>query len=207
METFMVDEKHCAARRHFFEDHAEGWEDRNYSPEKLRRLESLLARVDLDRGMTVLDAGCGQGVLLPFLRRRVGGEGRLIALDASAAMLRCAAQRHPDAWILHAGVEAVPLLDGYVDAVICFSAFPHFSDKEATACEFYRLLKPGGAAYVLHIDGREKLNDLHDQHHAVCGDHLPCPHGMKKIFSQAGFSKMRADESAEHYYFAACKQE
>ena len=154
-----------------------------------------------------LDAGCGQGVLLPFLRRRVGGEGRLIALDASAAMLRCAAQRHPDAWILHAGVEAVPLLDGYVDAVICFSAFPHFSDKEATACEFYRLLKPGGAAYVLHIDGREKLNDLHDQHHAVCGDHLPCPHGMKKIFSQAGFSKMRADESAEHYYFAACKQE
>lgn len=74
-------------------------------------------------------------------------------------------------------MEAVPLLDGYVDAVICFSAFPHFSDKEAAACEFYRLLKPGGAAYVLHIDGREKLNDLHDQHHAVCGDHLPCPHG------------------------------
>ena len=166
METFMVDEEHCAARRHFFEDHAEGWEDRNYSPEKLRRLESLLARVDLDRGMTVLDAGCGQGVLLPFLRRRVGGEGRLIALDASAAMLRCAAQRHPDAWILHAGVEAIPLLDGYVDAVICFSAFPHFSDKEAAACEFYRLLKPGGAAYVLHIDGREKLSCVV----SVCAD-------------------------------------
>lgn len=64
----------------------------NYSPEKLRRLERLLARVDLDRGMTVLDAGCGQGVLLPFLRRRVGGEGRLIALDASAAC--CVAPRN-----------------------------------------------------------------------------------------------------------------
>lgn len=196
-----------SARRRFFNARAHGWEARNYSPEKLLRLKRLLARADLAEGTILLDAGCGQGVLLPFLRRRIGKRGRLIALDASAAMLRQAAQRHPYACTLHADVQAIPLADGYVDAVLCFSAFPHFRHKQATAREFYRVLKPGGAAYVLHIDGRDTLNNLHDQHHAVRGDHLPCPQGMKALFRQAGFTRIQADESAEHYYFCARKQE
>lgn len=203
----MTEEEQHIARRRFFDAHAHGWEERNYSPEKLLRLERLLARAELAEGAALLDAGCGQGVLLPFLRRRIGERGRLIALDVSAAMLRDAAQRHPHVWALHADVEAIPLLDGYVDAVLCFSAFPHFNDKEAAAREFYRVLKPGGAAYVLHIDGREKLNSLHDGHHAVRGDHLPCPGGMRILFGQAGFTDIQTDESAEHYYFCARKQE
>ena len=34
-------------RRKFFDDHAEGWEDHNYSPEVLARTEAIISRVDL----------------------------------------------------------------------------------------------------------------------------------------------------------------
>ena len=42
-------------RRKFFDDHAEGWEDHNYTPEVLARTEAIIGRVDLKEGMTVLD--------------------------------------------------------------------------------------------------------------------------------------------------------
>lgn len=194
-----------AQRRQFFDDCAHGWVDRNYSPEKLQQIRVLLGSLPLSKGMTVVDVGCGQGVLLPFLRDCVGDEGRIVALDCSPPMLNYAAQRDALVWPLLARAESIPLLDDYADALICFSAFPHISDKEAAAREFYRVLKPGGHVFVLHIDGREKLNHLHDQHHAVQGDYLPCPHGMRQIFAAAGFGDMQVEDAPDHYYFFSQK--
>lgn len=193
-------------RRAFFNACAQGWEERNYPPHKLACIEQLLASLSIKPGMTIVDVGCGQGVLLPFLRRLVGEGGHLAALDPCPEMLAHVRRRDGKVWPLLASAECMPLLEGFVDMVICFSAFPHIGDKMAAAGEFHRILRPGGWAHVLHIDGREKLNKLHDQHHAVCGDHLPCPHGMRKIFGGAGFVDMRVDDADDHFYFSALKR-
>jgi ubiquinone/menaquinone biosynthesis C-methylase UbiE len=203
----MRDTERDARRREFFDKCAEGWEDRNYPPELKRRVGEMLSTLELTEGMTLLDAGCGQGVLLPFLRRLVGDSGRLIALDVSAAMLAGVAERDAKALAVHAPAEKIPLIDNYVDRVVCFSAFPHFSDKAVVAAEFFRVLKPGGKAYVLHAGSREMINRLHDLYKAVEGDHLPSGHGMRAIFAKAGFSGIDLDEGEAHYYFSAIKQE
>jgi len=195
-----------AMRREFFDKCAQGWEERNYSPELKRQAAEMLSGLEIAEGVTILDVGCGQGVLLPLLRRLTGANGRLIALDASAAMLEGVAERDAMALAVHAQAEKIPLIDGYVDMVICFSAFPHFSDKAAVAREFYRVLKPGGKAFVLHIGNREFINRLHDMYKAVEGDHLPSEHGMRAIFTAAGFSAIELDEGASHYYFSAVKK-
>lgn len=192
-------------RNHFFEAHAHQWEERNYTPEKLAQVDHMVAGLGLGSGMSILDVGCGDGVLQPFLRKHSGKDARLFALDASSAMLESVSVRFPDVQTFHARAESMPLPDASIDVLICFSAFPHFSDKPAAVREFYRVLKQGGTAYVLHIDGREKLNALHDKHHEVEGDHLPCPTGMRLLFVEAGFAHTSADESAEHYYFSARK--
>lgn len=196
-----------AEKQHFFDQHAQGWEDRNYSPEKLQQVATLIQGLPLAQGMNIVDVGCGQGVLLPFVRAAVGAAGRIAAVDPSACMLGHAALRDAEVWPLLARAENLPLLAGWADVVLCFSAFPHFEDKSAAVREFFRVLKTGGRAYVLHIDGRQKLNHLHDQHHAVCGDHLPCPHGMKALFEAAGFVHMQAEDAEDHYYFSARKEE
>lgn len=192
-------------RRHFFDQSADGWEERNYSPELKSEVEQLAATLEIERGMTILDAGCGQGVLLPYLRKCAGNEGRLIALDASAPMLKNIAAKDSAAWAIHSSAENIPLIDEYVDMVVCFSAFPHFSDKAAAAKEFFRVLKPGGRAYVLHLGSSDMINRHHDSHHAVKGDHLPCAHGMQSIFKGAGFSQANLDEGEKHYRFSAVK--
>lgn len=198
---------HDDERREFFDRHAAGWEDRNYSTETLDRVRAMLAGLNLQVGSTILDAGCGQGVLIPFLRAIVGDGARLVALDASAPMLAALPVKDPHVTAIHAPAERIPLIDGYVDTVICFSAFPHFSDKPLAAKEFFRVLKPGGAVYVLHLMGSEALCRHHDRHHAVQGDYLPCPHGMRTMFGEAGFTAMELHDSPERYHFCAVKPE
>ncbi|NCB22760.1 MAG: class I SAM-dependent methyltransferase [Deltaproteobacteria bacterium] len=189
----------------FFDTLADGWEARNYPPEKLEQVDELIKSLPLAKAADILDVGCGEGVLQPFLRKYAPADTKFMALDPSSAMLQNLSSRFPHVHTLQACAEAIPLPDASVDMVICFSAFPHIADKSLAAKEFFRVLRPQGRAYVLHIDGREKLNLLHDSHHAVKGDHLPCPKGMGIIFSAAGFTPVEAHEGPDHYHFCAVK--
>jgi ubiquinone/menaquinone biosynthesis C-methylase UbiE len=194
-------------RQEFFDAHASDWEDRNYPPETRSRLPELIRALALRRGARVLDVGCGTGVLIPYLREAVGADGQIVALDLSTEMLKGAAKKDPGRiLVLRAPAEELPLGDERLDAVICFSAFPHFSDKQKVAREFYRTLRPGCPAFVAHLRTREEINAHHDRHAAVAGDHMPCPIGMNGIFTAAGFSRTRLDERPGWYLFTAEKE-
>ena len=193
-------------REEFFNAHAAGWEARNYPPEKLQQVDQLVSSLPLAQAGVIIDVGCGEGVLQPYLRKYARPDAALLALDPSPDMLQHLSARFPHVRTYQARAECMPLTDASADMVICFSAFPHIGDKQAAAKEFYRILRPAGRAYVLHIDGREKLNQLHDSHHAVEGDHLPCPTGMSIIFTAAGFTSIEAHEGPDHYFFCAIKK-
>ncbi|MDR2744116.1 MAG: class I SAM-dependent methyltransferase [Desulfovibrio sp.] len=192
-------------RRRFFDQSAGEWEHRNYPPETKARTEKLIAELEIAEGMTILDIGCGRGILIPMLRKRAGPRARLIALDASAPMLAGVADKDSRALALHARAERIPLLDDYVDMVVCFSAFPHFSDHPAAVREFHRVLKPGGTAHVLHLASRRAINRHHDMHHAVHGDHMPDENAMRAMFAGAGFTASALREDADKYCFSARK--
>jgi SAM-dependent methyltransferase len=49
--------------------------------------------LDLDPGDTVVEMGCGTGANLPFLRERVGPEGRVLGLDLTRQLLVRARER------------------------------------------------------------------------------------------------------------------
>ena len=66
--------------------------------------------LDLDRGDTVVEFGCGPGVNLPVLREAVGPEGRVVGVDITGRMLRRAR-----ALVERRGWENVELVRG--DAV------------------------------------------------------------------------------------------
>lgn len=202
-ETSVRDEQ----RHAFFEDLADGWDARNHPPEDLAQVERMFAELRPELGRTILDAGGGQGVIVPYVRALAGRAARIIVLDSSAAMLRGVEAKDADALALHAKAESIPLIDAYVDTVLCYSAFPHFSDKAAAAREFFRVLKPGGRVYVLHTASSEEIGGLHDKHRAVQGDYLPCAHGMRNIFAGAGFCELELIDEPGKYYFSAVKRE
>src|SRR5690606_19742913 len=103
--------------RAFFGPRAAGWEDR--FPDDGPRYERAVAELAPPPGGVVLDAGCGTGRALPFLRAAVGAGGTVVAADVTPEMLD-GARRHARAAraaLLRADVLALPLAGGSVDAV------------------------------------------------------------------------------------------
>lgn len=194
------------AKSQFFDEHAQGWEERNYPPEVRARLVPLVASFPLQSGATVLDLGCGEGILIPYLRERVGDEGRLIELDPSEVMLRGAAKKDLGRpWLLKATAESIPLLSGSVDTVIAFACFPHFEDAKLAVAEAYRVAKAGGYVVVAHLLSREELRQHHAQHFQVENDVLPDDATMRQLFEDAGWCDVTIEESPGLYRLIARK--
>ncbi|RRJ31192.1 methyltransferase domain-containing protein [Halocatena pleomorpha] len=63
--------------------------------------------LELSRGDTVVEVGCGTGANLPLLRERVGASGRVVGVDLTPAMLQRARRR-----VDRAGWDNVTLLRG-----------------------------------------------------------------------------------------------
>jgi ubiquinone/menaquinone biosynthesis C-methylase UbiE len=79
----------------FFDRLAGDWdESTDHHPSKLERIARLLR---LEPGDTVLDVGCGTGVMVPYLLERVGENGRIVAVDISPRMIEVARRKFPPA--------------------------------------------------------------------------------------------------------------
>ena len=69
----------------FFENYAKHW-DRDRK-ENRTILSEFLRLMALETGAAVLDAGCGTGVLLPYLAEAVGADGAVEGFDYSQQMI------------------------------------------------------------------------------------------------------------------------
>ncbi|OAA28111.1 trans-aconitate 2-methyltransferase [Frankia sp. EI5c] len=106
-----------------------------------------LARLALDGGETVLDAGCGTGrdtaALLAALPR-----GRVLAVDASATMLDQLRARLPDAGerltVLAADLREPLPVPGPVDAVLSVAVLHWIDDHQRVFDNLAAVLRPGG---------------------------------------------------------------
>jgi ubiquinone/menaquinone biosynthesis C-methylase UbiE len=95
---------------------------------------------------TVVDLACGTGITTEMLLSALGDHGRVIAVDASEAMLAAAQSVIHDERVRWLHLPAERLAEGHVagvDAVVCNSAIWQ-TDVRATAAAVRRVLHPGG---------------------------------------------------------------
>lgn len=93
-----------------------------------------------------VDVGCGTGLSAHAVSDLAD---RVVAIDASAAMLR-AAQRHAAIRYLVAGAEQIPVGDQTADLATVGGAF-HWFDQPSAFAELARILRDG-AALVVYSD-------------------------------------------------------
>ncbi len=101
--------------------------------------------------VTVVDLGCGPGMLLPQLRQRLP-QARLIGVEVQPVMLETAREVAADcgAEIVTADLAAaLPLADGAADVVVAVMSFHELQFPPPLLDEVFRLLKPGGI-FVLY---------------------------------------------------------
>ncbi|MBJ7902392.1 methyltransferase domain-containing protein [Streptomyces sp. DSM 110735] len=141
----------------FFGARAAGWDSK--FPDDGPAYEAAVADLGLREGDRVLDAGCGTGRALPFLRSAVGSKGAVIGADLTPAMLRAAvdAGRDRDAALVLADVVALPLRSESLDAVFAAGLIAHLPEPAENLRELARVVRPGGLLALFHPIGRAAL--------------------------------------------------
>lgn len=191
----MTQDEMYRTRKQFFNDHAKGWLDKWYRnpgshllDKHRQNFERLFGLLPLRRGDRVLDAGCGSGVLVPYILDRITETGILYELDFAENMIEVNRSLHNNDNIrfIISDAEDAPLDDVTCDAVICFSCFPHFQDKAKAVKSLARILRPHGVFVISHFDSSEGINRHHGSCHAVMHDHLPDENAMRALFRCTG---------------------
>jgi SAM-dependent methyltransferase len=111
------------------------------------------------RDLHILDAGCGSGGNMRFLRRY----GSVIGIDLAAEAL---ALRHKslEGHLAQASVLAIPFADASFDLVTSFEVLYHRAvpDERAALHEAWRVLRPGGRL-LLRLPAYQFLLRRHDR--------------------------------------------
>lgn len=123
-----------------------------------RTLESHAAFVLplLERGLEVLDAGCGPGTITQGIAERVL-PGRVTAVDADPAQVARAARlaeglEQTNVRFTTAAPTDLPFADASFDLAFSHALFEFLPDPAAALTEFRRVLRPGGVIALCSPD-------------------------------------------------------
>ncbi len=107
-------------------------------------LRRAIASIGVQRGMHVMDAGCGTGETLHWLSEVVGPDGLAVGADLSAPHVATCVQRQPRALVLQADLSRMPVRAGSMDVVWCVNTIHHLGDPLEALKRLLRLLRAGG---------------------------------------------------------------
>ena len=114
----------------------------------------LIEQAQIQPGMRVMDLGCGTGTLA-IMAKQAQPNADVVGLDADPEMLKVALakkdQEKLDVKFDVGFTNALPYPDASFDRVLSSIMIHHLKtpDKEKTAREIYRVLKPGGRLHVI----------------------------------------------------------
>jgi len=120
------------------------------------------------RSLRILDAGCGTGLMLSWLRR-YGKESSVFGLDYSSFAVRYSAQRG-ERLLAEGSIATIPFPSDCFDLVTTLDVLDSFPVAAAAApfAELARVLKPGGVLLV-RVPAFQFLYSQHDR--AVYTEH------------------------------------
>jgi len=139
---WLLDQRHggdLALRQRMLADTLYPWRD------------EILDRARLAPGDTLLDVGCGDGLVAFGALDRLGPSGHVIFSDVSPDLLEhCRAAAAAEGLLAQCGFVRASadslggIADGSVDVVTTRSVLIYVKDKASALREFHRVLRPGG---------------------------------------------------------------
>ena len=128
----------------------------------------MINMLDIKKGGTVLDLGCGTGYLTKVLSERVGLQGKVVAVDPDGERLKIAKEKHLADNIEYVQADDKTFPQGQYDLVFSNIVIHWISDKKAALKKVHENLRPGGhfafttanGIYPIPDIGRRLFNEL-----------------------------------------------
>ena len=117
----MKTEEKCA----FFNGLAPAWDGMNQAPQMEAGIRNFVQCSFVAGARTILDVGCGTGILVPYLLP-LYPQAQIVELDFAEAMLALNRTKFTDRRLVRLAGDAtkLPLPDESMDAILCFNAAP-----------------------------------------------------------------------------------
>ncbi len=173
----------------------------------------LLQHLELRRGISMLDVGCGTGFPLFELANAYGPSCQVTGVDVWKEALERAreklrVQALPNVTIVEADAAAMPFPDAQFDVITCNLGLNNFADPPAVVAECWRVAKPGGCvAFTTNIRGHmaefyavfretllERENAEYLERLEAHEAHRGTTASLAALLEQAGFMSVRAIE-------------
>jgi len=195
-------------QREYFNERAAKWDMERHERPQEPGLRRLAARLKTCAGArVVMDAGCGTGVLAPWLLEALP-DALVIELDAAEEMLRINRAKYSDARLVRMLGDArlLPFPDDSVEAVVCFQAAPHMGAPHDGLRDMWRVLARGGRMVVCNLSDSAELNTMHaGMDAAVAHDHMPKAERVAGLVASWGGVDVEAEEETGWYWVSARK--
>lgn len=185
----------------YFDSIAGNWDKRSNPPFEI--LEKIADIAGISEGKTVLDVGCGTGVMTPvFLKRNVK---HITALDISQKMLDAAKEKYGDKRIsfICGDISSFVCEDNF-DCVIVHNAFPHFLRQKEALENLEHLTKKGGTLTVAHSISRAEVLKCHENVPEISVK-LPEAHMLGEMLG-SGFEKFTIISDDRIYIVSATRR-
>jgi len=122
--------------------------------------EAMIRAVGIEKGWSVLDAGCGAGSFLPLLANLVGPQGKIAAIDIAEENVQFSTKLAKDldlscsVAIQKGELTQLPFNADTFDAVWCANVSQYLVDEQFGIAieELIRVTKPGGLVAIKEYD-------------------------------------------------------
>ncbi|MFP4016438.1 MAG: class I SAM-dependent methyltransferase [Halanaerobiales bacterium] len=188
--------------RGFFNERAEEWDQIvNHDPVKIRKVINDISLKS--NNPAILDVGSGTGVLIPFFMEKYNTQVYITAVDFAENMINVSRKKHQHydniEYIVN-DIYTLELPEWKYDLIICYSVFPHFSNKRLTLKRFRNWLKKDGLVVIFHSQSRKQINNLHKSSGIeVERDNLLPANEVAHIAEDLGYEVIKLIDNKEMY--------
>lgn len=205
----MSQERHDRHVAHEFNRAAKGYDESRTVKSYQRRTQILvIGKMQIGKGMNILDLGCGTGQGTIDIASRLEGTGRVIGLDLSEKMVEQAQRKLGSIPYdnVEFGVGSGGSLDydSTFDYVISTNAFHHFRQKHAIFSRVWNSLKLGGVFMVQDICDDYLLMRIVDLAGKI-GERAhvgsTTSEGLANLFRSSGFVNIEIDRVKINWFW------
>ena len=170
------------------------WFDRLYTTRQDRSMRPPAAYLNFlhylpwQKGMRLLDVGCGTGWLL----KAASEEGlQTCGIDLSAAAVQLSRKNSPASIVEVAGVTKIPFPDHTFDLISCIGVLEHFTELEKSIAELKRVARRGAHFCIMVPNSRTlywKIWQVFSKEHRESNENALSLKQWQELFLQQRFT-------------------